>query len=147
MSYWSRNSSLSVGTEVIDGQHRRIVDYINELNVAHLEKDREKVSKVLMGLVDYTMTHFMFEEYLMERSGYPLSASHKKVHSSFIARVNMFVEQHESGEDINGRLMSVLQIWLTNHIKKDDKDYVLYAQKTFDKNKGWISRVVGRLFR
>ena len=100
-----------------------------------------------MGLVDYTMTHFMFEEYLMERSGYPLSDSHKKVHKSFVARIDKFVEQHENGEDITGRLMSVLQIWLTNHIKNDDKDYVPYAQKSLNKNNGWVSRVVDRLFR
>ncbi len=147
MSYWSWDSSLSLGIKVIDGQHRRIMDYINELHVAYLEKDRERVSEVLMGLVDYTLTHFTFEEGLMDRSGYPLSDSHKKVHKSFIARINKYVEQHENGEDITKRLMSELRIWLTSHIKNDDKDYVPVVQKMLNKNEGWIRRTVGRLFK
>lgn len=147
MSYWSWDSSLSVGIDVIDQQHRRIVDYINELNVAHIEKDREKVSEVLMGLMDYTLTHFTFEEDLMEKSGYPLSDSHKKVHKSFLAHIGKFAEQHNNGKDITRRLMSELQIWLTNHIKIDDKDYAPFAKRSLNKNKGWIRRTVGRLFR
>ncbi len=100
-----------------------------------------------MGLVDYTMTHFAFEEDLMERSGYPLSESHKKVHSSFTANINKLVKQHESGKDITRRLLSTLQIWLTNHIKNDDKDYSSDVKKMQNKNKGWIKRTVGRLFQ
>ncbi|MCF6355944.1 MAG: bacteriohemerythrin [Candidatus Polarisedimenticolaceae bacterium] len=146
MNYWSWNSSLSVGIDVIDGQHRRIVDYINELNVAHLENDRDKVLEVLTGLVDYTLTHFIFEEELMEKAGYPLSDAHKKVHKTFVAHINKFVEQHNSGKDITRRLMSMLQVWLTNHIKNDDKDYVPLVKKSLNKKKGWISRIVGRLF-
>lgn len=143
MSYWSWDSSLSVGIDVIDAQHRRIVEYMNELHIAHLEKDREKVSQVLIGLRDYTVTHFMFEEDLMESAGYPLAESHKKVHDSFTAHINKFVEQHESGKDITRKLMSMLQIWLTNHIKKDDKDYSQIVRKMLNKNKGLISRILG----
>lgn len=147
MSYWSWDSSLSVGIDVIDGQHRRIVDYINELYVAHLQKDEEMVSEVLAGLVDYTMTHFAFEEDLMERSGYPLTESHKKVHNSFTANINKLVEQHESGKDVTRRLLSTLQIWLTNHIKNDDNDYSSDVKRMLRKNEGWIKKTVGRLFR
>ena len=146
MSYWSWDPSLSVGIDVIDGQHKRIVGYINELDEAHRENDREKVSKVLGGLLDYTLTHFTFEEDLMERSGYPLSDSHKKVHQSFVAHINKFVEQHESGKDITRKLMSELQIWLTNHIKNDDNDYSPIVKKMLNKNNGWIRKTIGRLF-
>lgn len=147
MSYWSWDPSLSVGIDVIDAQHRRIVDYINDLYAAHLEEDKDKISEVLAGLVDYTMTHFTFEEDLMERSGYPFAESHKKVHNSFVVQINKFVEQHESGKDITRKLLSTLQVWLTNHIKRDDEDYSASVKKMLNKNKGWISRTVGRLFR
>ena len=146
MSYWSWDPSLSVGIEVIDGQHRRIIDYINELDVAHIEKDREKVSDVLMGLVDYTKTHFSFEEQLMECCGYPLSDSHRKVHEAFIAHINRFVEEHHKGRDVTRRLMSELQLWLTNHIKRDDQDYAPYTRETIHEHESWISRTVSRLF-
>jgi hemerythrin len=32
MSYWSWDSSLSVGIEFIDAKHRRFIDYINTLD-------------------------------------------------------------------------------------------------------------------
>jgi hemerythrin len=144
MSYWSWDSSLSVGIAVIDSQHRRIVDYINELSVARVAKDEAQVTQVLMGLVDYTRTHFALEEALMQQAGYPLSDSHKKVHDAFAAHVNRYVQQHEAGRDVTNKLMSELQIWLTNHIKKDDKDYAPYAAKMM--NKGWLRRTLARFF-
>ena len=146
MIYWSWDKSLSVGIDLIDNQHRRIVDYINELGTAYHEQDREKVSEILMGLIDYTATHFTFEEDLMRRSNYPLYDSHKKVHDSFVAHINTFVKQHDKGHDVTKRLISELQVWLTNHIKNDDADYAPYVSKSLSKNAGWISRTLGRLF-
>jgi hemerythrin len=123
------------------------VDCLNELDVAHHEKNREVISEVLMGLVDYTETHFVFEEALMEELGYPLSDSHKKVHASFAMHINKLVEQHEEGREVTRRLMSDLQIWLTRHIKLDDKDYALFAKKNSWKNKSWFHAIVARFFR
>ncbi|WP_295444493.1 bacteriohemerythrin [uncultured Thiodictyon sp.] len=144
MIYWSWDPSLSVGIDVIDSQHRRIVDYINELAVARNERDKEEVTQVLMNLVDYTNTHFAFEEELMKNAGYPLSDSHKKVHEAFISNIKKFVQQHEEGRDVTSKLMSTLQIWLTNHIKRDDKDYAPYAAKMM--NPGWLKKTLNRFF-
>jgi hemerythrin len=147
MSYWSWDSSLSVGIEIIDRQHQRIVDYINDLHSAHLEKDQDKVSKVLAGLRDYTLTHFTFEEDLMESAGYPLSETHKMVHNSFVAQLDKFVEQHENGKDVTRKLMSMLQVWLTNHIKNDDKDYSSIVKEMLSQHEGWFKRTANKLFR
>ncbi|WP_295389607.1 bacteriohemerythrin [uncultured Thiodictyon sp.] len=144
MLYWSWDPSLSVGIDVIDSQHLRIIDYINELSVARNEKNKEDVTQILMNLVDYTTTHFAFEEELMKNAGYPLSDSHKKVHEAFISNINNLVRQHEEGRDVTGKLMSTLQIWLTNHIKRDDKDYAPYASKML--NPGWLKKTLGRFF-
>lgn len=144
MSYWSWDPSLSIGIEVIDGQHRRIIDYINELDMARLQRDRKAVGRVLVGLVDYTRTHFAFEENLLRHSGYPLSDSHKRVHDAFVAHIAEYARQHEEGKDITRKLMSELQIWLTNHIKRDDRDYAPYAHKAL--NPSWLTRTLSRFF-
>lgn len=144
MSYWFWDASLSVGIDVIDGQHRRIVDYINELDVARTNDDQEKITQVLEGLVDYTRTHFAFEEDMMQQAGYPLSASHKRVHDTFVTHIERYVAQHESGKDVSRKLMSELQIWLTNHIRNDDRDYAPYASKIL--NKSWLKRTLGKFF-
>ncbi len=146
MSYWSWSPSLSIGIDVIDNQHKRIVEYLNELDDANVTRDRDKVSHVLMGLMDYTKTHFTFEESLLEKSGYPLSDSHRKVHETFVSHMNNYKARHDRGEDITRQLMSELRIWLTNHIKKDDADYAPYADKILNANKSWSTRMISKLF-
>jgi hemerythrin len=146
MSYWTWDSSLSIGIDVIDGQHKRILDYINDLHEANQDNDREKVSEVIHGLMDYTVTHFTFEEQLMEKAGYPISDSHKMVHKSFVKRIENYSQRHERGENIARKLSSELRIWLTNHIKNEDADYAPYVKKSLNKQKGWIKRSLGKLF-
>ncbi|NEV61224.1 bacteriohemerythrin [Thiorhodococcus minor] len=144
MSYWTWDDSLSVGIDVIDGQHRRIVDYINELDAARASRDQDKITEILMGLVDYTRTHFAFEEDMMQQAGYPLSASHKRVHDAFTAHIDKYAAQHDAGQDVSRKLASELQIWLTNHIKNDDRDYAPYASKVLSQS--WLKRTLGRFF-
>jgi hemerythrin len=140
---------LNVGVEVIDRQHRRIVEYINQLDDARSGgQTREEIGYLIHDLVDYTISHFGFEESLQEEAGYPFSKSHKKVHELFTQRVSEYQERHDKGEDISKALNSLLVTWLFNHIKRDDADYVnsvnvyLKNQKDFvEKKKGLFSRL------
>jgi len=115
---------LDTGIDVIDKQHRRIVDYINDLQVANASGNKESVRRVLDDLVDYTMSHFAFEESLQEEAGYKYAKPHKKVHDLFVRRVNDYVERFRLGEDVSDGLHQMLTSWLINHIKRDDADYV-----------------------
>ena len=144
--YWKWDDSLALGIEVIDGQHKRIVDYINELHQAHREGLREKVDEVLQGLVDYTISHFSFEENLMAEGGYPLSDAHRQVHHAFTKRIEEYRRQHQSGKDVARQLIAELQIWLTNHIRNDDRDYRPYAKKALKRQGGWLGRALRRFF-
>ena len=87
MAYLHWSSDLDTGIEVIDKQHRRIVDYLNELNSANEIGDSKATGHVLQELVDYTLTHFAFEEELQERAAYPFLKAHKRVHEIFTKRV------------------------------------------------------------
>ena len=55
---------LNTGIDVIDELHMRIVDYINQLEAAHEQQDRHRVGQVLDDCIDYTLSHFAFEERL-----------------------------------------------------------------------------------
>lgn len=117
-------SELDTGIEVIDQQHQRIVEYINELERANRQKDRRAIGQILDNLVDYTISHFEFEETLQEEAGYAFSKAHKRVHMLFVRRVNEYVERYRQGEDVGSELNTLLANWLVNHIKRDDADYV-----------------------
>lgn len=119
---WS--PELDTGIEVIDQQHRRIVDYINQLEEANQAGNRELIGTTLNELVDYTMSHFAFEEGLQEEAGYPFCKPHKRVHELFTRRIGDYVSRHQLGEDIGDELHTLLKTWLFNHIKRDDADYV-----------------------
>ena len=116
--------TLETGIDVIDQQHKRIVDYINALRIAQVKGDRGAVAKTIDDVIDYTQSHFGFEEALMEDAGYPLLNAHKRVHELFIRRVAVLHQRFKSGEDIAQDLHNVLARWLITHIQTEDQDYV-----------------------
>lgn len=115
---------LNIGIDVIDQQHRRIVEYINQLDDARNSgQTQEEIAAVLSQLVDYTLSHFAFEESMQEEANYPFFKAHKKVHDLFTQRVAEYQTRFNKGEDITKALSSMLVTWLFNHIKRDDADY------------------------
>lgn len=130
MAYLHWSSDLDTGIDVIDKQHKRIVDYLNELHDANTRGDGSATTHVLNELVDYTLTHFAFEEELQERANYPFLKAHKRVHEIFTRRVAEYQKRAAAGEDVAPELLSTLKIWLVNHIKGDDADYVDSVRKT-----------------
>ncbi|MDW8322928.1 MAG: bacteriohemerythrin [Burkholderiales bacterium] len=114
---------LDTGIEVIDEQHKRIVNYINQLEAARRSGDRNQVMAVIEELVDYTQSHFGFEEAMMEEAGYEFLKPHQKVHELFIKRVTEFTMRAAKGEDIAEELQHTLTRWLMNHIANEDHNY------------------------
>lgn len=144
--YWKWDPSLSVGLDVIDNQHRRIVEYINELNSAMHNHEREKVGEIIEQMVDYTLTHFTFEEELMAKAGYKLLPEHLAVHRAFTKQVQVYKQRFAAGEDVTRDLLSALRIWLTNHIKRDDKDYAPAIRAMLRQEETWMGKTLRRLF-
>lgn len=146
-------SELNTGIDVIDSQHKRILDYINLLKHAIELRDHLEVGKVLDELVDYTMSHFAFEESLQLEAGYKLAKPHKAIHDVFTQRVATYQQRHNAGEDVSEQLYSMLATWLLHHIKREDMAYVSSVSAnitkiTQDKKEGsWISRSLGKFFK
>lgn len=143
-------ADLNTGIDVIDKQHQRIVDYINELDTARTSGHKmEDVGKVIDEMVDYTLSHFAFEESMQEEAHYPFLKAHKKVHELFVSKVANLQERFNLGEDVSAELHKMLFTWLYNHIKRDDADYVdvvkkNIAQGTFvEQKKGFFGRLFG----
>lgn len=155
------DSKLDTGIEVIDAQHQRIVDYINDLEIAKMKEDKRLVTDVIEQLIDYTQSHFGFEEAMLEEAGYKFLRPHKKVHELFIKRVTEFTMRAAKGEEIADELHSMLTKWLLNHIANEDRDYAqAVMQMTGASNQptavavveqqpsqGFLSGLLGRFFR
>ena len=125
---WS--NSLSVGIDSIDKQHKVLIDLVNalfaEMNAGH---GKQAISSALKKLIDYTASHFGYEEELFDRYDFPDKRSHKELHKKLVAQVLEFQEQFESGTaDISLELMEFLKDWLIKHIKGSDKQYGPFLQ-------------------
>lgn len=141
---------LDTGIEVIDHQHRQIVDFINQLEVANVTKDKAKIKEIIDACVDYTLSHFAFEESLQEEAGYKYCKPHKKVHELFTRKVAEYQQRVDLGDDVADELHGMLSRWLINHIKRDDADYVasvktnmveiIKEKEVKQEAKGWFSR-------
>jgi len=150
MTHLQWSSTLDTGIEVIDEQHKRIVSLINQLYDAKESGDTNAVGPVVDELVDYTMSHFAFEEGLMEQAGYSFLEPHKRVHELFVKKVGEFVERVKAGEDVLDEVLNMLQRWLINHIKNEDGDYAEIVRASVKKmeheNDSWITRAIHKFF-
>ena len=50
----------NTGIDVIDDQHKRILDYINEIDDFSHHTNRERIKQILDNIIDYTQSHFTF---------------------------------------------------------------------------------------
>ncbi|GAA0544648.1 hemerythrin [Rhizomicrobium palustre] len=121
---WSEK--LSVGIRSIDDQHKKLVTLVNQLHDGMIAgKGKEVVGPVLKGLIDYTATHFKFEEDLFARTGYGDAAAHKKEHEDLVRRVKEIqqVYDQKGPSVLTIQVMNFLKDWLTSHILGSDQKY------------------------
>jgi hemerythrin len=134
MAYIDWTRELEFGIPVIDKQHRQIVDFINELDDACRTGNKEETAHVMEGLLNYTVTHFEFEEELQEKADYPFLKAHRRIHEIFMKKIAEIRERGNHGEDIAPALLTLLKGWLTSHIKGEDRDYVESVRTVLDSN-------------
>lgn len=146
--YFEWTDSLNIGVAEIDEQHQRIAHYINALHDARQTNERNTVSEVLDGLIDYTINHFSFEEELMERAGYSYLGAHERVHELFGKKVADYRGRFAEGESITDELLKMLKYWLAHHIDTEDRGYVSVVKTIVEdeSEKGWISGLAKKIF-
>lgn len=120
---WS--DALKIGIESIDKQHEKLVGLLNDLYEGFQSgHGRDSVGRVLDGLIDYTATHFKYEEDIFNRIGYAEMAAHKKEHEALVARVLEVQKKYRAGEMLTQEVMAFLKGWLEHHILGTDRRYV-----------------------
>lgn len=127
------NKSLITGNELIDTQHRELIERVNKLT-GECAAGREKNSAVqtLDFLMDYVDFHFSAEEGLQAENGYPLLEAHKKQHAHFAAAVDSLREMLEEEEGPSDAFVAAVKKnvvdWLLNHIQIWDKQVAEYIR-------------------
>lgn len=122
MAFLDFTDQLKVGFELIDNDHKILIDQINMLAEAMHDGDKDGViASVLNVLIDYTEFHFGREQELMEKSKYDLSPGHLKEHTVLVKQVVEMRRRFDAGEVSVRDLLNFLKVWLSQHILKSDK--------------------------
>ncbi|KAF0222747.1 MAG: hemerythrin-like [Rhodospirillaceae bacterium] len=121
---WSE--TYSVGSAMIDSDHRILINLINQLQDAiETGQSRDVVGSVINVLVEYVEHHFHREEALMTEIGYPEREQHIQSHRDLENRVREARQRWMAGERqvLDDDLMVFLKRWLTDHILRADIAY------------------------
>lgn len=126
MAYLNWSADLETGIEMVDQDHKVLVDLLNQVFDC-LDDDERAVTlgSVLNALTDYTRYHFTREERLMEAAHFPSVESHKVFHKALMDRTSEFKLAHARDPDkVDAQaLLEFLRSWLIDHILKEDFQY------------------------
>ena len=117
---------LETGIEIIDSQHKRLVEIINEFaDAMKAGRSDEIMGAILEELVAYTETHFSVEEKLMANHDYAEVDSHRREHRVFTDQIKMDQYNFSVGAwKFDQKMLDYLRGWLVNHIAVSDQAYV-----------------------
>jgi hemerythrin len=121
------DESLSVGIQLIDEQHKMLIQRLQALvHAIETYQSVNEIVKTLDFLIEYTNFHFSTEEKHMKETHYPGLEDHTTQHEEFQATLNeLTVDFEEDGasralaEAVNTFLMS----WLVTHINAVDLQF------------------------
>jgi hemerythrin len=130
MERW--DSSLEVGFELIDDQHKQLVaavyDLIDNFDGA---QSGDRLRKSMDFLNSYTIKHFFDEEQIQQKYKYPDFPNHKKLHDGFKEVVKDFSHRlilEGATKELTGEVQRKIYDWLINHIKIQDKKLGLHLK-------------------
>ncbi|MCB2196838.1 MAG: bacteriohemerythrin [Bacteroidetes bacterium] len=125
---WKEEYSVKIS--VIDDQHKKFLDIINELKIIiNSGTCKEKVSQVFFQLAYLIDHYFIKEEIYFKDLKYPHFDQHKAQHNAFIERIIQFQKDVENNKpDLCLEIFQFLENWFDEHILKYDKDAVEYLR-------------------
>lgn len=126
-------SSLEIGNEIVDSQHKELFKAVNEFNNLTTQgKAKDDLKKYLEIMGNYAIQHFKEEEEYQVSIGYPDIEEHKKLHKAFIKDFLAFKAEFDKGSGVESALVikmnKFLSDWLFEHVSKVDKKIGDYAK-------------------
>ncbi len=125
--------AMEVGDESIDGDHKHLVQLINDFEVAISGRiDHKRIAAVLLSLFEYTAEHFQREEEIQLRVRYPYYESHRRAHRDVLKKLTALVQDYTQAggvarDEMIRSMAGFLKEWLVDHIIQSDlrmKPYV-----------------------
>ena len=130
-------NSMAIGIEIIDSQHKQLINLTNELYRACIQggDELDTVFKVTMvHMVDYVRFHFGFEQEMLQRVKFPNYSEHKGEHDKFVKEVLAETKNYNEGKVfVPNKFVRYLKDWIISHIAYTDKVYAAYIHEQMKK--------------
>lgn len=126
---WSE--AYSVGSAMLDSDHRILLDLLGQLHDAiETGQSRSVVGSLLNVLAEYAEHHFRREEEVLARLGFPDREAHQGQHREMEDRLRAIRDRWRDGERgaLGEEVLAFLKKWLTGHILGADKAYAPWIE-------------------
>jgi len=123
------------GNIMIDGDHAKIVEIINQLATAiTTHQSKEVCGELLEQIIQSTKAHFARENRLMAELHYPKADLHNAEHTRLIGQsldLKVWFDEASTESVMSVSLLHFLEDWWTRHIPTFDKELAdfIAAQK------------------
>lgn len=128
------DEAYCTGEALIDDQHRRLFQYINDLEnvIEQQDVNNDLILRVLDFFESYAKAHFTNEESCMHRYKCPIAQTNQAAHQQFIESYKYYQDLlHKEGASyqLYKALLTWAQQWLVEHICKIDIQLKPYVQQ------------------
>lgn len=124
---------FSVGHNVMDEHHQRLIGYTNELIECvngGQTSSQQNLFSVMENLRDLAGLHFQSEEALLQSMGYPELKSQLEDHAGFKEILSPFFSSDSlSASDLH-KLVRVMRSWWEEHILVEDMAYRAFVEES-----------------
>lgn len=122
MAFIDWDQTYSVGVEIIDNQHKRLFELINDFHSAKTNLDQ-----AIQDLLSYVDFHFKTEERYFDKFGYEKTVEHRQQHKFYEERIGALYarclkEKIDEGK-ISAEIEGFVKDWISQHIHISDKEY------------------------
>lgn len=116
---------LSVGNNVIDSDHKHLIEIINRVEQSMVLKNRPALTGALDELVQYSLVHFEREEKIAAAAGYSQTPHLNESHRALLEKLNQVRSEFDAAgsewsPEAAGHFTGFLRNWLIDHVIKED---------------------------
>lgn len=113
----------SVHVDILDEQHRKLFDLVNDL-IDEIELGSHGLLPVVHELADLLAVHFSQEHIVMMQSHYPDMIAHTAEHRRFTEKLEEFFKEYTPGDlAMEHKWITFLKEWVYHHTTRVDMRY------------------------
>jgi hemerythrin len=126
--HWTEAYSVHIAR--LDKQHQRLFELMSELDAGlRSGQAASRLDQIMNSLVGNAFAHFVTEESLMEKHGFPELAEHQAAHAAFREEIAGFMIDQKLRSGIPVDILFYTQSWMKQHVLNFDKKYVAYLNE------------------